>query len=173
MFEIDESTERGAIIRVIGVGAFGVRVVGSMNASIHKVDCFGIVQKGTGALDNLPLIPSPRCLHTTTDHHDEALLKQLGNSDLVFVISNLAEENGMLENICITLQKENIPVFLVIPESACTMDLTGDEVTLDGVIILSEASIKPPYPTAVMECCLLYTSPSPRDGLLSRMPSSA
>ena len=22
-------------------------------------------------------------------------------------------------------------------------------------------------------CCLLYTSPSPRDGLLSRMPSSA
>ena len=24
-----------------------------------------------------------------------------------------------------------------------------------------------------MGCCLLYTSPSPRDGLLSRMPSSA
>ena len=26
---------------------------------------------------------------------------------------------------------------------------------------------------AVKEICLLYTSPSPRDGLLSRMPSSA
>ena len=25
----------------------------------------------------------------------------------------------------------------------------------------------------VSKCCLLYTSPSPRDGLLSRMPSSA
>ena len=25
----------------------------------------------------------------------------------------------------------------------------------------------------VANCCLLYTSPSPRDGLLSRMPSSA
>ena len=25
----------------------------------------------------------------------------------------------------------------------------------------------------VLESCLLYTSPSPRDGLLSRMPSSA
>ena len=24
-----------------------------------------------------------------------------------------------------------------------------------------------------IHCCLLYTSPSPRDGLLSRMPSSA
>ena len=25
----------------------------------------------------------------------------------------------------------------------------------------------------ILKCCLLYTSPSPRDGLLSRMPSSA
>ena len=31
-----------------------------------------------------------------------------------------------------------------------------------------------PYiPLDVMDTCLLYTSPSPRDGLLSRMPSSA
>ena len=28
-------------------------------------------------------------------------------------------------------------------------------------------------PTADFDTCLLYTSPSPRDGLLSRMPSSA
>ena len=28
-------------------------------------------------------------------------------------------------------------------------------------------------PVEVIENCLLYTSPSPRDGLLSRMPSSA
>ena len=27
--------------------------------------------------------------------------------------------------------------------------------------------------TAIAYACLLYTSPSPRDGLLSRMPSSA
>ena len=26
---------------------------------------------------------------------------------------------------------------------------------------------------SVLDACLLYTSPSPRDGLLSRMPSSA
>ena len=29
------------------------------------------------------------------------------------------------------------------------------------------------YHTDGVESCLLYTSPSPRDGLLSRMPSSA
>ena len=28
-------------------------------------------------------------------------------------------------------------------------------------------------PSATRSACLLYTSPSPRDGLLSRMPSSA
>ena len=30
-----------------------------------------------------------------------------------------------------------------------------------------------PLLTPLMKSCLLYTSPSPRDGLLSRMPSSA
>ena len=30
-----------------------------------------------------------------------------------------------------------------------------------------------PHSDAYIEACLLYTSPSPRDGLLSRMPSSA
>ena len=34
----------------------------------------------------------------------------------------------------------------------------------------AEISIKKPEPVLI---CLLYTSPSPRDGLLSRMPSSA
>ena len=37
--------------------------------------------------------------------------------------------------------------------------------SLDGVFAMSEE--------AVSKTCLLYTSPSPRDGLLSRMPSSA
>ena len=31
----------------------------------------------------------------------------------------------------------------------------------------------PPGKPVVLRVCLLYTSPSPRDGLLSRMPSSA
>ena len=34
-------------------------------------------------------------------------------------------------------------------------------------------AIKPGRETSVFVTCLLYTSPSPRDGLLSRMPSSA
>ena len=36
----------------------------------------------------------------------------------------------------------------------------------------NETSVSSP-PASQHTCCLLYTSPSPRDGLLSRMPSSA
>ena len=36
-----------------------------------------------------------------------------------------------------------------------------------ALLIWGEGSMEMPY------TCLLYTSPSPRDGLLSRMPSSA
>ena len=39
--------------------------------------------------------------------------------------------------------------------------------------ILNRTKTKKPKHLAEFENCLLYTSPSPRDGLLSRMPSSA
>ena len=43
----------------------------------------------------------------------------------------------------------------------------GNEIDIDNPVYLPE----PNYITTIS--CLLYTSPSPRDGLLSRMPSSA
>jgi len=48
--------------------------------------------------------------------------------------------------------------------------------------IIPNASVDSPHPNVIIqryyknimiECCLLYTSPSPRDATLSRMPSSA
>ena len=36
-----------------------------------------------------------------------------------------------------------------------------------------QTTINPKYLQEQLSTCLLYTSPSPRDGLLSRMPSSA
>ena len=38
---------------------------------------------------------------------------------------------------------------------------------------LYEAHYSVPMAGMILNACLLYTSPSPRDGLLSRMPSSA
>ena len=40
-------------------------------------------------------------------------------------------------------------------------------------LALLDVGVLDGLPTLVVTLCLLYTSPSPRDGLLSRMPSSA
>ena len=37
----------------------------------------------------------------------------------------------------------------------------------------ADVELEEKKPEGEVETCLLYTSPSPRDGLLSRMPSSA
>ena len=47
---------------------------------------------------------------------------------------------------------------ITVPKGSALEDLKKQDLSLQGVEELS---------------CLLYTSPSPRDGLLSRMPSSA
>ena len=42
-----------------------------------------------------------------------------------------------------------------------------------GLVLLVAAALLDLFDGPVAKACLLYTSPSPRDGLLSRMPSSA
>ena len=46
-------------------------------------------------------------------------------------------------------------------------------VIFDFLLFASEAALGAPADAPFPITCLLYTSPSPRDGLLSRMPSSA
>ena len=53
------------------------------------------------------------------------------------------------------------------------MDLTEKDVAKPFVGVVSTWNEAAPCNIALMRHCLLYTSPSPRDGLLSRMPSSA
>ena len=45
--------------------------------------------------------------------------------------------------------------------------------TNSGLVGWGEAFCQGLEPPEISAACLLYTSPSPRDGLLSRMPSSA
>ena len=52
------------------------------------------------------------------------------------------------------------------PEVSATMVGVLDEIEADS-------ALRAVVITGNGEVCLLYTSPSPRDGLLSRMPSSA
>ena len=49
-----------------------------------------------------------------------------------------------------------------------------DLITCGNGDLFGPGNAKLPLPPMLMfDSCLLYTSPSPRDGLLSRMPSSA
>ena len=56
-----------------------------------------------------------------------------------------------------------------------TISLTSDEVTdMTGTFSAYKYELKGASSVEqTINACLLYTSPSPRDGLLSRMPSSA
>ena len=49
--------------------------------------------------------------------------------------------------------------------------ISGNNDNIKATIDGQELSV--PLPPNTPNTCLLYTSPSPRDGLLSRMPSSA
>ena len=51
------------------------------------------------------------------------------------------------------------------------IDLEQLDAALEEALRL--AYLKTPHAAKHARVCLLYTSPSPRDGLLSRMPSSA
>ena len=53
-------------------------------------------------------------------------------------------------------------------KDACEQWLLNKAKEMDVRIAITQAKLEELY-----EDCLLYTSPSPRDGLLSRMPSSA
>ena len=46
-----------------------------------------------------------------------------------------------------------------------------DRCDVDGMFLTQETNVR--YATGMMDVCLLYTSPSPRDVEESRMPSSA
>ena len=55
-------------------------------------------------------------------------------------------------------------------------DATNDQVTVDAANATKKYGVAVKCATITPDegrVCLLYTSPSPRDGLLSRMPSSA
>ena len=56
---------------------------------------------------------------------------------------------------------------------ACSYSFSQKEKYLDIYNRLLEKEKQQEVKEPVSDPCLLYTSPSPRDGLLSRMPSSA
>ena len=70
------------------------------------------------------------------------------------------------------IKVNNIAQVTQVPDTVTTE--TGDgtfKFTLASAI--TDADLQAKVDLLMNDICLLYTSPSPRDGLLSRMPSSA
>ena len=83
---------------------------------------------------------------------------------------------NVLKNIDLNIKKKE--TVSVVGESgsgktSLIMLIGGLEKPNSGKIIFQDEEITGLSEDEVSKICLLYTSPSPRDGLLSRMPSSA
>ena len=79
-----------------------------------------------------------------------------------------------LEEVIVTAQKKAESL----QDTPISLTAFGAErLETDGINSLADIGSKVPSltiePFPINNTCLLYTSPSPRDGLLSRMPSSA
>ena len=75
-----------------------------------------------------------------------------------------------------TLFPEALDDYVAEDNPARVIDVFIDKLDISGLGFKAEPSHtgRPGYnPRLMLKLCLLYTSPSPRDGLLSRMPSSA
>ena len=59
------------------------------------------------------------------------------------------------------------------PDRLFSKDVRKIKQSIDRAMDRYERTVTPDEIEALFMSCLLYTSPSPRDGLLSRMPSSA
>ena len=91
-------------------------------------------------------------------------------------INHINKYGTMHTDSIVTKNKKTAKKFLKNVKSSIAMHNTstqfadGGEFGFGGEVGISTNTLPPRGPVGF---CLLYTSPSPRDGLLSRMPSSA
>ena len=105
--------------------------------------------------------------------------RELGAGSAIFLnrLASLYMQTGGYSQAAESLQQSlaedarQLPVYSALGEAFLAMGQLDS-----SIFYVEQASILAPSSTKVhstLGYCLLYTSPSPRDGLLSRMPSSA
>ena len=123
----------------------------------------------------------------TRDGHQRAFVEFNGFKTLWFntgTLCNIACSNCYIEsspknNRLVYLSLADVVEFLdeleELSGKTCEIGFTGGEPFLnpDFLKMLEECQRRDLSIMVLTNACLLYTSPSPRDGLLSRMPSSA
>ena len=96
----------------------------------------------------------------------------------------MAELLGDFERVSVSPKEAMSPLMTTLKGMGAGLEREDGSMTLQGLTKALRGldtgggasvleSLKKYDPQAYFKACLLYTSPSPRDGLLSRMPSSA
>ena len=99
-------------------------------------------------------------------------IKSFEGIDLVIILTDINKSKKFENDILNILKPSQVKILVVVNK----IDLFKEDLTLYKEF---QKSIKNSFKEKVFfislhsNNCLLYTSPSPRDGLLSRMPSSA
>ena len=109
-----------------------------------------------------------------------ALLKRffqaVGHDVAIYIPDRMAEGYGPNLPALLKLKEEGADVVITVDCGIVAFDALGgaQDAGLEVIVVdhhLAEQNL--PSAVAVVNPCLLYTSPSPRDATLSRMPSSA
>ena len=156
---VNIEVNKGEILGLVGESGSGKSTVG--NAIINLIDEPGKVSSGYVLLGDLNI------------HEDPTNIVQYRGKKIGLIFQDPQTSLNPILTIGEQLI-ETIQTHLV---------LTKEEAKERSISLLNEVGIKDPvkrfddYPHqfsgGMRQSCLLYTSPSPRDGLLSRMPSSA
>ena len=93
----------------------------------------------------------------------------LANYSEQFLLSD--DEREKLTKLC--MKKIDGRVKTIVTVSHFATDIVRPRAELAKSLGADIIMMMPPYHGALLKGCLLYTSPSPRDGRISRMPSSA
>ena len=92
-----------------------------------------------------------------------------------FNISNGAgvELTGSIDNYTLTVNPGAVGAVSIFLPAEVVVDTAGNQNLVSNFLQVNFGMIDVTAPVVTLSTCLLYTSPSPRDATLSRMPSSA
>ena len=96
-----------------------------------------------------------------------SLIKAMGKEAITFKAD--LEDPTQVKDLAVDINKQLGPIEIIVNNASVFDKLGLEEVSAQELDRHFAINVKAPFLLA----CLLYTSPSPRDGLLSRMPSSA
>ena len=130
-----------------------------------KAETVAVVDGVTQSVDEYTLTNSGATINFATAPSATTLLLKTINIPERLKVNRSVQTPASVDYSNTATVLNNSNTFLVNGNTVSFSTPSGQEVTSTDELFV--------YISGIQQSCLLYTSPSPRDGLLSRMPSSA